>query len=78
MGHCCPAAAKDADEFKIDFKAEIIAQEFFKKAINVEIIETCNMLDYDFKDSENIIYEVKADGKSHLTKRFFIEYGQKH
>ena len=34
------------------------------------------MLDYDFKDSENIIYEVKADGKSHLTKRFFIEYGQ--
>ena len=40
------------------------------------IIETCNTSDYDFKDSNNITYEVKADRKSHLTKRFFIEYGQ--
>ena len=66
----------ETDEFKRGFKAETIAQEIIKKAMSVDIIETCNTSDYDFKDSKNITYEVKADGKSHLTKRFFIEYGQ--
>ena len=44
--------------------------------MNVSMIETCNNSDYDFKDSNNITYEVKTDGKSHLAHGFFIEYGQ--
>jgi hypothetical protein len=51
---------------------EIIAQNVIKKADNVTIIETCNNSDYDFKDSNNITYEVKADQKSLLTGNFFI------
>jgi len=44
--------------------------------MNVIIIETCSKSDYDFKDSNNITYEVKADGEINLTHRLFIEYAQ--
>jgi hypothetical protein len=66
----------DTKEFKRGFKAEVVAQQIIKQAMHVDITETCDNSDYDFKDSNNITYEVKADGKSHLTRKFFIEYGQ--
>ena len=57
---------------------EIKAQNVIKKAYNVDIIETCNNSDYDFKDSNNVTYEVKADQLSITTGNFFIAYSQKY
>ena len=68
----------DTHEYKnIGLPMEMRAQEIIRNAMNVDIIETCNNADYDFKDSNNTTYEVKADTRSHATGNFFITYGQK-
>ena len=53
----------------------------YVKKFNVSIIEEQNKLNYhiihyDFKTSDNISYEVKADIMSNKTNNFFIEYQQ--
>ena len=69
---------EETHEYKnIGLPAEIKAREIIKKVMNVEIKEVCNNADYDFKDSNNITYEVKADRLSIKTDNFFMEYGQK-
>jgi hypothetical protein len=69
---------EDTHEYKnIGLPMEIQAQQIIKKALSVDIIETCNNSDYDFKDSNDNTYEIKADMKSHITNNFFITYGQK-
>ena len=69
---------EDTHEYKnIGQPMEQIAQQIIKNAMNVDIIQTCKNSDYDFTDSNNITYEIKADRKSHITNNFFITYGQK-
>ena len=69
---------EDTYEYKeIGLPMEIMAQNIIKKAYGVDIIETCNNADFDFKDSNHITYEIKADRKSSSTDNFFITYGQK-
>ena len=69
---------QETPEYKnIGQPMEQIAQQIIKNAMSVDIIQTCNNSDYDFKDSNNITYEVKADTLSHKTNNFFITYGQK-
>ena len=63
-------------EYKKGATYEIKAQNIIKKYEKVDIIETCNNSDYDFKDSNNITYEVKNDSLSIKTKHFFITYKQ--
>ena len=58
-------------EYKMGFEYEKIAQNIIKKYEKVDIIETCNNSDYDFKDSNGITYEVKNDSLSIKTKHFF-------
>jgi hypothetical protein len=69
---------KETTQYKdIGHPAEILAQEIIKNMLNVNIIETCDDYKYDFKDSNNTTYEIKADKKSHITNNFFIVYAQK-
>ena len=49
----------ETKEYKKGFPYEIKAQNIIKQKEQVDIIETCNNSDYDFKDSNNISYEVK-------------------
>ena len=68
---------QDTTEYKdIGYPAEIKAPEIIKNNENVEIIETCNNYMYDFKDSNNITYEIKNDITSNITNNFFITYAQ--
>ena len=68
---------QDTREYKdIGYPAEIKAREIIKNNENVEIIETCNNYMYDFKDSNNITYEIKNDITSNVTNNFFITYAQ--
>ena len=67
---------QDTPEYKKGATYEKIAQNIIKKYEKVDIIETCNNSDYDFKDSNNITYEVKNDSLSIKTKHFFITYKQ--
>ena len=68
---------QDTYEYKeIGLPMEIMAQNIIKRAYRVQIIETCNNADFDFKDSNNITYEIKADRRSISTHNFFITYAQ--
>ena len=68
---------EDAYEYKeIGLPMEIMAQNIIKRDYGVQIIETCNNADFDFKDSNNITYEIKADRRSISTHNFFITYAQ--
>ena len=58
-------------------KYEMEASERIKKLYNVDIYELFNKNNgnkYDFKDSNDIKYEVKYDGYSVKSGNFFIEY----
>ena len=66
----------DTSEYKKGLDYEIKAQNIIKQFEKVDILETCNNSDYDFKDSNNITYEIKNDTLSHKTKHFFITYKQ--
>ena len=69
---------EDTYEYKeIGLPMEIMAHNIIKRAYGVDIIETCNNADFDFKDSNHITYEIKADRRSISTNNFFIAYGQK-
>ena len=59
-------------EYKRGLEYEIIAQNIIKKYEKVDIIETCNNSDYDFKDSNCITYEIKNDSLSIKTKHFLL------
>ena len=48
----------DTPEYKAGVEYEIKAQNMIKKCENVDIIETCNNSDYDFKDSTGNTYEI--------------------
>ena len=67
---------QDTPEYKKGATYEKIAQNIIKKYEKVDIIETCNNSDYDFKDSNGITYEIKNDSLSIKTKHFFITYKQ--
>ena len=67
----------DTPEFKAGLEYEIKAQNIIKQFEKVDIIETCNNSDYDFKDSNGLTYEIKNDRLSHKTKHFFITYKQR-
>ena len=68
---------QDTYEYKeIGLPMEIMAQNIIRRAYGVQIIETCNNADFDFKDSNNITYEIKADRRSISTHNFFITYAQ--
>ena len=54
-------------------KYELEAIKRIIKTNNVKIIERCNNNKYDFKDSNNIKYEVKADLMSIKIGNFYIE-----
>lgn len=69
---------KETNEYKnIGHPAELLAQEIIKKYYKVNIAESCSNYKYDFKDTNNTTYEIKADKKSHLTDNFYIEFSQK-
>ena len=55
-------------------KYETEAAERIKNIYNVDIISFNDDNKYDFIDSNNIKYEVKADLYSNSTDNFFIEY----
>ena len=63
-------------EYKTGLECEIKAQNIIRKFEKVEIIETCNNSDFDFKDSNGKTYEVKNDSLSIKTKHFFITFKQ--
>ena len=68
---------QDTYEYKeIGLPMEIMAQNIIKRDYGVQITETCNNADFDFKDSNNITYEIKADRRSISTHNFFITYAQ--
>ena len=67
---------QDTPEYKKGATYEQIAQNIIKKYEKVDIIETCNNSDYDFKDSNGITYEIKNDSLSIKTKHFFITFKQ--
>ena len=68
---------QDTYEYKeIGLPMEVMAQNIIKRAYGVQITETCNNADFDFKDSNNITYEIKADRRSISTHNFFITYAQ--
>ena len=50
---------QEAPEYKRGLEYEIKAQHVIKKIEKVDIIETCNNSDYDFRDSNLKTYEVK-------------------
>ena len=66
----------DTPEYKKGATYEVKAQNIIKQFEKVDIIETCNNSDYDFKDSNGKTYEVKHDSLSIKTKHFFITYKQ--
>ena len=66
----------DTPEYNKGVTYEMKAQNIIRKCENLEIIETCNNSDYDFKDSNGKTYEVKNDTLSIKTKHFFITYKQ--
>jgi len=68
---------QETAEYKRGLEYEIKAQNIIKKFEKVDIIVTCHNSDYDFKDSNNITYEVKNDAKSCITNNFFMTYKQK-
>jgi hypothetical protein len=53
---------------------EVIASELIKEYNNVEISKFCNNNKYDFKDSNNVKYEVKTEPSSIKTGNYFIEF----
>ena len=58
---------------------ETLSAERVCRRNSVKIIEICENADYDFKTSDGLTYEVKADSMSLKTGNFFIEfigYGQ--
>ena len=58
-------------EYKKGATYEIKAQTIIKQFEKVDIIETCNNSDYDFKDSNGKTYEVKNDTVAIKTKHFY-------
>ena len=55
-------------------KYEIEAITRIKNKFNVELLKRCNTSKYDFKMSNKMRYEVKADLMSRRTGNFYIEY----
>ncbi len=55
-------------------KYEIEASERIKAKYNVDIKKWCDNSNYDFKTTDNIKYEVKAEPASLKTHNCFIEY----
>ena len=69
-------------EYKVGRKYEELAQDIIKQANNVSIVleqtgGNFRHVLYDFKTSDDITYEVKADLQSYMYKNFFIAYEQR-
>ena len=63
---------QDTAEYKKGLTYEIKAQNIIKQFEKVDIIETCDNSDFDFKDSNNKTYEIKNDTLSHKTNTFLL------
>ena len=69
-------------EYRIGRNYELVAQEIIKHKLNVSVIEEQNAnsfseVFYDFKTSDGIAYEIKADLQSFKYKNFFITFEQR-